>query len=203
MSKIHHILQQINNNYPYLRQWQWTTKKHGYVKLMSCINSLAHWEIVSPIVMMIQQHLIHTPVILPLHYFADKPFIYLTREPSIIIYIKKHIQQDNNILPICKKHIEDNTKIVFSLNCSLVWFSLAFRHINHCWLFNPEFCFYKYIKYIICKHISLKRTVKWSNSFISNNSIRYKLAKISLSKYCCVFQFSKTSVIFLLAVKRS
>ena len=42
----------------------------------------------------------------------------------------------------------------------LVWFGLVLWYIKHCWLFNAKFCFYKYIKYMICKHIFQKHTVK-------------------------------------------
>ena len=30
-------------------------------------------------------------------------------------------------------------------------FGLASWHINHCWLFSAKYCFYIYIKYMICK----------------------------------------------------
>ena len=33
-------------------------------------------------------------------------------------------------------------------------FGLVLWHINYCWLFNAKSCFYIYIRYMICKHIS-------------------------------------------------
>ena len=36
---------------------------------------------------------------------------------------------------------------------ALTWLGLVSRHINHCWLFNAQYCFYSYIKFMICKHI--------------------------------------------------
>ena len=35
---------------------------------------------------------------------------------------------------------------------------LVLWHINHCWLFNANSCFYVYIKYMICKHIFFRYT---------------------------------------------
>ena len=72
-------------------------------------------------------------------------------------------------------------KFIFNLWCGLVLW-----HINHCWSFNAKSCFYIGIKYMICKHILLIRTVKWSNSSFSNNSIQHKLIKFNSSKYCYV-----------------
>ena len=38
-------------------------------------------------------------------------------------------------------------------HCIINMFGLVLWHINQCWLFNAKFCFYMYIKYMICKHI--------------------------------------------------
>ena len=66
-----------------------------------------------------------------------------------------------------------NPEILFFTQLSewWVWFGLVLCHINHCCLFNRKYCFYIYVKYMICKHILQINTVKWLNSSSSNNSI--------------------------------
>ena len=48
-----------------------------------------------------------------------------------------------------------STLVGYSMpNPIFIWFGLVLWDINHYWLFKAKSCFYIYIKYMICKHIS-------------------------------------------------